>query len=224
MVHNTKVSRRGRPQLRSDEETRQFVVTAARQEFNASGYARASMSRIAERAGVSTKTMYRLIPTKAELFRSVISDRISRFILELDEAHLDMLPIEEALEQILIAYATLTLDGDTVSTLRLVFAECDHFPEIAAAFAELAVGRTIQTMESWLTRQRDSGEIEIDDPSTAVGMLRGMMIMEPQRALMLGQRQPPDQREIVERAHYCARLFLDGCRRRKGRPAVGSLA
>ena len=108
MVHNTKVAKRsrGRPQVRPDEETRQLILAAAREEFHADGYAGSSMVRVAERAGVSTKTMYRLIPTKAELFQSVISDRISRFVLEMDEEHLDTLPIEQALKHILITYGT----------------------------------------------------------------------------------------------------------------------
>jgi len=214
MVLNTKVAKRprGRPQTRPDEETRELILQAARQEFHASGYAGASMGRVAERAGVSTKTMYRLIPTKAALFQSVISERISRFILEMDEEHLDGLPVDEALEHILITYGTLTFDPDTVSSLRLVLAECDRFPEIAAAFNELALRRTTESMEGWLIRQRDRGEIAIDDTATAVGMLRGMMIMEPQRAIMLGLRAPPDHAEIVKRARTCARLFLDGCR------------
>lgn len=214
MVDNTKVSKRprGRPQIRPDDETRQMILQAARQEFHANGYAGASMNRVAERAGVSTKTMYRLIPTKAELFQSVISARISRFILEMDEEHLDGLPVDEALEHILIAYGTLTFDPDTVSSLRLVLAECDRFPEIAAAFDELALRRTRQTMEGWLRRQRDQGAIEIDDTANAVGMLRGMMVMEPQRAMMLNLGAPPDHAEIVKRARTCARLFLDGCR------------
>ncbi|WFU47675.1 TetR/AcrR family transcriptional regulator [Sinorhizobium terangae] len=225
MVHNTKVAkRRGRPQIRPDEETRRLVIDAARQEFHANGYAGASMARVAERAGVSTKTMYRLIPTKEELFGSVISERISRYMLELDEEHLDMLPLERALEHILFTYGTLTLDEDTVLSLRLVFAECDRFPEIAAAFSELAIRRTTESMEAWLKRQLDRREIEIDDPSTAIGMLRGMMIMEPQRAVMLGQRRPPDRAEIAGRARYCARLFLDGCRPRRfsGQETTGS--
>ena len=67
-------------------------------------------------------------------------------------------------------------------------------------------------MEQWLNRQRDLGRVRIEDPSTAIGMLRGMMVMEPQRAIMLGQRKPPDRAEITGRARYCARLFLDGCR------------
>jgi AcrR family transcriptional regulator len=218
MVHNTKVAKRprGRPQLRPDEETRRLVIAAARQEFHANGYAGASCARVAERAGISTKTMYRLIPSKAELFQNVVSERISRFILEMDEKVLDALPIEEALEHILVSYGALTFDKETVLTLRLVFAECDRFPEIAATFAEFALRRTTQTMEAWLKRQRDLGKIEIDDPSSAVGMLRGMMVMEPQRAIMLGQRKPPGRAEIAKRARYCARLFLDGCRPRRG--------
>jgi len=214
MVHNTKVAKRsrGRPQVRPDEETRQLIIAAARDEFHASGYAGASMGRVAHRAGVSTKTMYRLIPTKAELFQSVVSNRISRFFLEIDEEHLDALPIEEALEHILISYGTLTLDEETPATLRLVYAECARFPEIASAFFELAIRRTTQTMERWVKRQCDRGRIELDEPSVAVGMLRGMMIMEPQRALMFGQRTPPSRSEIARRARYCASLFLDGCR------------
>ena len=60
---------RGRPPLRSDEETLGLIVEAARQEFQLGGYAGTGMSAIAARAGVSTKTLYRLVPTKAELFR-----------------------------------------------------------------------------------------------------------------------------------------------------------
>jgi AcrR family transcriptional regulator len=215
MVLNTKVSKRcrGRPQVRPDEETRELILGAARREFHANGYAGASMGRVAERAGVSTKTMYRLIPTKAELFQNVISARISRFMLELDVEHLDKLPIDEALEHMLTVYGTLTFDEETVMSLRLVLAECDRFPEIAAAFSELALRRTTETMAAWLKRQCERGEISIGDLATAVGMLRGMMVMEPQRAIMLGLRSPPDHAEIAERARYCARLFLDGCRK-----------
>jgi AcrR family transcriptional regulator len=222
MVHNTKVAKRprGRPQLRPDEETLAVIVAAAREEFHANGYQGTSMMRVAERAGVSTKTMYRLVPTKDELFQNVVSERISRFIIELDQAHLETLPIEEALAHMLLHYATLTLEEETVATLRLVLAECDRFPEIGSAFAELAIRRTTRSMADWLKRQRDCGRIEIDDPILAVGMLRGMMIMEPQRAMMLGQRKPPGRAEIARRAQACARLFLEGCRAKVDHPAV----
>ena len=75
---------RGRPQIRSDEETRHLIVESARQEFQMNGYAATTMCAVAQRAGLSTKTMYRLIPTKADLFGSVISDRIGGFMLAID--------------------------------------------------------------------------------------------------------------------------------------------
>ena len=203
---------RGRPQIRPDKETRQLVIAAARQEFLANGYAGASMAAVAERAGVSTKTLYRLIPTKADLFRSVVSDRISRFMLDIDAEALDALTLEEALERMLIAYGTLALDEETIAIQRLVLGESDRFPELAASFYDLAIRGTSEPMQGWLRRQCDRGLIAVEDLPAATGILRGMMIMEPQRAVMLGHRRAPDADEIETRARDCARIFLEGCR------------
>ena len=209
---------RGRPQIRPDEETLQLVIEAARQEFQRNGYAGASMVAVAERAGVSTKTMYRLIPTKADLFRSVVSERISRFMLDIDAEALEALPLEKALERMLAAYGALNLNEETIAMHRLVLGECDRFPEIAASFYELAIRRTSEAMEGWLRKQCDCGLIALKDPNAATGMLRGMMTMEPQRAVMLGLRPAPAAEEIETRARYCARIFLEGCRHRTGSP------
>src|SRR5262245_54650597 len=80
---------RGRPQVRPDAETLELIVEAARQEFLASGYAATTMSAVAVRAGTSTKTVYRLVPNKAELFKNVVSTRIAQFMLEIDPHSLD---------------------------------------------------------------------------------------------------------------------------------------
>src|SRR5689334_9235192 len=67
---------RGRPQARSDEETRGIIFDAARHEFSATGYAATSMETVAKRAGVSTKTLYRLVPNKAALFEAMVTNRV----------------------------------------------------------------------------------------------------------------------------------------------------
>jgi AcrR family transcriptional regulator len=187
------------------------MIEAARHEFQANGYAGTCMNDVAQRAGVSTKTMYRLVPTKADLFNSVVSDRIGRFMPEIDADALDALALAEALERMLVAYGTLTLSEDTIAINRLVISECDRFPEVAATFYEAAVRRTSKAMAGWLRRQCERGLIHLEDPDAAAGMLRGMMIMEPQRAVMLRQRGVPDRDEIAARAKHCARLFLQGC-------------
>lgn len=202
---------RGRPQLRSDEETRHLVIEAAAKEFQANGYAATSMSAVAQRAGVSTKTMYRLIPTKAEMFTKVVADRIQLFMLVIDDEMLDAEGLKPALERILIAYGKLTLSEETIALNRLVIGEYDRFPEIGNAFYETAIMRTNLAIETWLRRQGERGLIELPDPQAATGMLRGMMIMELQRAVMLGRRSAPGDEEIAERARLCAKLFLRGC-------------
>jgi AcrR family transcriptional regulator len=213
MLQNAEQTRRsrGRPQIRCDEETRGLLVEAARQEFLTKGYAGTCMNDVARRAGVSTKTVYRLIPNKADLLRRVISDTIGKFMLNIDAEPMEALPTSEALERILVAYGTLTLSDETIAMNRLIIRECDQFPEIAAAFYEAAIQRTTDAMAGWLRRQCERGLIKLDDPQVVAGMLRGMMIMEPQRAVMLGQRSAPDHDEIVARAKQCARLFLQGC-------------
>ncbi|WP_413988404.1 TetR/AcrR family transcriptional regulator [Labrys okinawensis] len=202
---------RGRPQIRSDEETRHLVIEAAAKEFQVNGYAGTSMSAVAQRAGVSTKTMYRLIPTKAEMFSKVVADRIHLFMLVIDDEALDLDGLVPALERILIAYGKLTLSEETIALNRLVIGESDRFPEIGNVFYETAVMRTNAAIETWLRRQAERGLIELPDPQAATGMLRGMMIMEIQRAVMLGRRNAPDEKEIAYRARLCAKLFLRGC-------------
>ena len=204
---------RGRPQIRPDSETHRLVIEAAREEFRVSGYATTSMAAVAQRAGVSTKTMYRLIPTKADLFKGVIADRLERFLLAIDAAALDRLPLDQALERILIAFGQLALSEDTIWVHHIVLGEARRFPELAATFAE-AVRRVGDAIAAWLRRQCQRGLIALEDPHDAAGILRGMMIMEPQHAIMLGQRAVPGAAEIAERARACAQLFLEGCRHR----------
>jgi hypothetical protein len=78
---------------------------------------------------------------------------------------------------------------------------------VAATFYEVAIQPTAQMMTDPLCRQGEHGKIELEDTQTAVEMLRGMMVMDTQRAVMLGQRAVPDQAEITVRAKQCARLF-----------------
>jgi AcrR family transcriptional regulator len=202
---------RGRPQVRSDEETKRLAIEAASKAFQTRGYAGTNMNIVSQQAGISTKTMYRLIPTKAALFQMVIAKRIGQFILAVDEETLNTLSPPEALERILIAYAALALDEETIALNRAVIAEHERFPEIASDFYQGAIERTGAVIENWLKQQCDRGLIRLTDTRMASGMLRGMMIMDPMRAAMLGQRSAPDRAENEIRAKFCAALFLQGC-------------
>src|ERR1700735_1077174 len=88
---------RGRPQLRPDDETRQIIYDAARHEFAANGYEATSTEMVARRAGISTKTLYRLIPNKAPLFEAMVSDRLDRLLLDVNLQAVEDVDFETAL-------------------------------------------------------------------------------------------------------------------------------
>jgi AcrR family transcriptional regulator len=203
---------RGRPQIRSDEDTHALIVEAAAEEFQANGYAAATMSAVAQRAGISTKTLYRLIPCKADLFRSVIETRIARFMLDFDLEALDDSNLEKAVEHILVVFGSLALEKETIGLLRLVISESDRFPELAATFHHVAVVQTTGAIAKWLEKQRERGRLKFDDVHAAAAALRGMMTMDWQRTAMLCLTEAPTPEEIAERARFCAKLFVSGCR------------
>lgn len=204
---------RGRPQARSDDDTRALIVAAARKDFASSGYAATGMESVAKSAGVSTKTLYRLIPNKAALFEAVITEGLDRFAARIRLRACDHHDIEAGLREALIAYGELILDHTVLATQRMILSESDKFPEIAETFYTKAIKRTETTLANWLKAQADRGLIKIENAAEAAGMLLGMLAFQPQRAVMFGHTPLLNADELARRAGIVAELFLKGCAR-----------
>jgi AcrR family transcriptional regulator len=202
---------RGRPQVRPDDETRQIIYEAARHEFAGSGYAATSMETVARRAGVSTKTLYRLVPNKASLFEGMVSDRLDRFLADVNLRAVDHADIEQALVAALMACANLSLDEEVVALQRMVLQEAGKSSDIAGAFYRNGIQGTLAALADWLRVQQRRGLIEVDDVEEAAGMLLGMVAAAPQRAAIYGGVPLPSRARIEARARTCAALFLRGC-------------
>jgi AcrR family transcriptional regulator len=202
---------RGRPQLRPDDETRQIIYEAARHEFAANGYAATSTETLARRAGVSTKTLYRLMPNKAALFEAMVSDRQARFLSDFKLHVADDADIDTGLNAALTAYADLALDPDVVALQRIILQEIGQFPELAAAFYDNGIVRTAAALTDWLRLQVRRGLIELDNVEEAAGMLIGMVASAPQRAALYGGVKLPSRAQMSARVRRCVTLFLRGC-------------
>src|SRR5882724_9555046 len=201
---------RGRPQLRPDDETRRIIYEAARHEFAGNGFAATSIETVARRAGVSTKTLYRLIPNKAALFEGMVSDRIDRFLSELDLEAIDHAELDEALFAALMACADLALDKEVVALQSMVLQEAGKFSELAGAFYRNGIQRAVKALADWLIAQQKRGLIEIDDAQEIAGMLLGMVADAPRRATMFGGKPLPSRPQIEARVRKCVRIFLRG--------------
>jgi AcrR family transcriptional regulator len=204
---------RGRPQARSDEETRALILEAARQEFARTGFAATSIESVARHAGVSTKTLYRLFPDKKALFEAMVTNRLDQFVSVVTLRACEGGDIEAALPDALLACAELVLDPEVIALQRLVLADSDKFPEIPETFYVKAMRRSVAALAEWLLVQKKRGLIVLDDVEAAAGMLLGMLVFQPQRDVMFGHKPPPTRRELELRAKTCSALFLRGCRR-----------
>jgi AcrR family transcriptional regulator len=202
---------RGRPQLRPDDETRGIIYDAARHEFAANGYAATGMEAVARRAGVSTKTLYRLIPNKAALFDGMVTDRLDRTLANVDLRAIDHADIEEALYAVLMACAELTLDEEVIALQRMVLQEASKTSDIGGMFYRNGIARIADALADWLRTQQTRGLIELDDVAEAAGMLLGMVASAPRRAAMFGGAPLPPRSQIKARVRRCAALFLRGC-------------
>ena len=203
---------RGRPQLRPDDETRQIIYAAARHEFAANGYAATSTETVARRAGISTKTLYRLISNKAALFEAMVSDRLDRLLLDVNLQAADDVDFETALNAALLACANLSLDQEVVALQRTVLQEANQFSDLAATFYRNGIARLIVALADWLRGQVKRGKIKLDNPEETAGMLIGMVASAPQRAAIYGGVPLPSPSEIERRVKACAGLFLRGYR------------
>lgn len=204
---------RGRPQARPDDETRAIILEAARHEFASRGYAATNTESVAQAAGISTKTLYRLIPNKAALFEATITDRLDRFASLVRLKACEGTDIEAALCAALLACGELILDKEVIALQRMILGESEQFPDIAETFYSKAIKRTESTLANWLKAQAKRGLIEIENPEVAAGMLLGMLAFQPQRAVMFGHAAPPSRQELERRARISAELFLKGCAR-----------
>jgi AcrR family transcriptional regulator len=202
---------RGRPQARSDDETRAIIFNAARREFAASGYAATSIESVARAAGISTKTLYRLIPNKAALFEAMITERIDRFASVVRLRACEGRDIEAALRDALMVCGELILDPDVIGLQQMILSDSDKFPDIAETFFHKAITPTQDTLASWLRTQHKRGLLVVDDADAAAGMLLGMLALQPQRAVMFGHAPAPTHEQLQQRVAACAKLFLQGC-------------
>ena len=83
---------------------------------------------MARRAGVSTKTLYRIVPNKAALFEGVVSDRLDSFLSDFSLHVAEGADIETGLNAALMAYADLALDPDVVALQRIILQEAGSIP------------------------------------------------------------------------------------------------
>ncbi len=143
--------------------------------FARDGYEGASMSRIAAEAGVSKGTLYNYFAGKAELFSAYVHRDCSRTIsLMLDDLARDETP-ESTLRRLGRRIIEVSLSAEGLAMYRMVIAEAEKFPELAATFYAAGPARAIRHLSDWIGDMCAQGRLRVDDADFAAEQIFGLM-------------------------------------------------
>jgi AcrR family transcriptional regulator len=172
----------GTPQLRGDAK-RAEILRAALDAFLDRGYLGTSVDEIAAAARASKRTVYSHFGDKEGLFREVIRGTIEpmqeALRRRLERASRD--DPREALRSIARGLASIIVTPEVVRLRRVVIAETDRFPDLAAEWHRLGPGQTVEQLAAHLG---ELDGLDIPDLRVAAEQLLWLVVSEPLNRLM----------------------------------------
>jgi TetR/AcrR family transcriptional repressor of mexJK operon len=205
------------PSANAQEETRsarkrRAIVDAATTLFLRNGYRGTSMDEIAALAAVSKQTVYKHFADKERLFSEIVTGTVSEVS---DPVHDEVLRLEDSgdveadLRNLARRLLERVMQPRILQLRRLVIGEAGRFPELGRAFYEQGPGRTIGALATVFERLAERGVLRIDDPRLAAAHFNWLVMSSPlNRAMFLGDDQPPARAELVRYADAGVRVFL----------------
>jgi TetR/AcrR family transcriptional regulator, regulator of autoinduction and epiphytic fitness len=181
---------------------RSEVLDAAVEEILEKGYSGATLASIAERAQVSTATVFKHFRTKADIFGAIMAQVFGN-------AEDSLPPAPEAgdpragLSAIGHDYAQTITDPQIRALFRVMIAEVPRFPELGQELYEKGKKPYLDRLHAYLEAEAAAGHLAIADVPLAARQFLGMIndvIFWP-HMLVMGIEQPQaDVDRVVEAA------------------------
>jgi AcrR family transcriptional regulator len=163
---------------RLPEERPKQIIDAGLAVFGEHGLAASRLEDIAKHAGVSKGTIYLYFPNKEELFREVVRSIVVSRIEEREQFYLGAVGSPtDVLENFMRTYWKYLRSAEFAPIFRLVHAEIQNFPDLAAFYAEEVVARSHRLIETLLIKGIETGEFRDVDPRVAARMLASTFVM-----------------------------------------------
>jgi TetR/AcrR family transcriptional repressor of mexJK operon len=188
------------------------ILEAARTLFLRNGYRGTSMDEIAALAGVSKQTVYKHFADKQSLFSEIVvstvedvAEPIHGEVLRLQDSG----DVEADLRGLARQLVGMVMQPRILQLRRLVIGEAGRFPELGRTFYEQGPGRTITALATVFERLADRGVLQPGDPLLAATHFNWLVMSTPlNRAMLLGEDEPPASAELNQYADAGVRAFL----------------
>jgi AcrR family transcriptional regulator len=185
------------------------LIAAAEDIFLAKGYHAATMADVAKAAGMSKKTVYTLVESKADLFVALLAHHHA--LLKFPESEPDT-SLRDQLVANLLCLARYLLSSEQISLLRLIMAEYTHSPDFGRVFLRSHVTKAKNKLECCLAEVVTKHVcLTAADPKEMAAMLFGMAVGEFHLGVLVGFRAAPTKQALEKRVHDAVDIFLAGC-------------
>ncbi|MFG1346975.1 TetR/AcrR family transcriptional regulator [Xanthobacter autotrophicus DSM 431] len=187
---------------------RREIIDGARRVFFDKGFDGASMDEIARASGVSKATIYVYFASKEELFQALVEvDRrkSAERLFEFDPGDPD---VANLLQRIGESFMTMMVQPDHIRLVRMVMGVAEKFPSIGRTFFETGPCEGGRRLADLLARQRDIGNLDVDDCEAAAFQFFGLCQGNLAKSLLFGTRQQPTAEQIAATVASGVRVFL----------------
>lgn len=188
-----------------------LILAAALEEFAECGYAGASMAGAARRAGIAKGLIYHYFTGKAALFEAVVRAAAQPAFAEAERLIAGSTgPRAEVLRALLgLAYTRIASERREQALLKLIVAEADRFPELAALYQAEVLDRVLGLLGAVVEAGVASGEFhEGAEVAGLAPVLLAPAVMASIWRMMLGEAAPA--LDAMREAHVA--LALRGLR------------
>jgi AcrR family transcriptional regulator len=197
---------------RRKEARPQELLDAALALFGEKGFAATRTDDVAERAGVSKGTLYLYYPSKEELLKAVISQRLSSEIAAGAAKAAEFNgPTAVMLTQLLTTWWQEVFDRPVSAIFKIVVTEVRNFPEIGEFYVREVVEPSKQLIGSIIARGIARGEFRpVDVPSVVMSLILPMVMLCLHKHSLAACESAPS---MVEPRHFIAQhveLVLHG--------------
>jgi AcrR family transcriptional regulator len=165
---------RRKPQARPDE-----VLEAALDLFALNGFAATRMEDIAKAAGMSKAAIYLYFPSKSDVFKALVEQRVAA----IDQHFHQALALKqgdpiEGLRALAKMWAISANDLRTAALPRIILAEAPRFPELADFYHKTVIDRTQGALIDLIVKGQQAGQFRAMEPILAARALVSPLIFE----------------------------------------------
>jgi TetR/AcrR family transcriptional regulator, mexJK operon transcriptional repressor len=187
------------------------ILDAATELFLKVGYEQASIDAILVQSGGSKSTLYAYFPTKQDLFRSVIDNVVDNSEVG---AALDVSSnARVVLTEFAVSRQRIVLSPRHRAVVRLVIAERDRFPDLAAIYWERGPQKSQRLLATYLEALKHREILAIDDAEEAAEFFVGMLFQRWLKQSLYVQQPPPSEAVVRTRAERVVARFWAAYRR-----------